>query len=209
MSQRVEKQQRRNRRTTLILSGLVVVMLGFGFALAPLYNLFCQITGTQSLAKRSDIGQVKPTSDEVDKNRWITVKFDTTVNPNLPWELDAETTKMRVHPGQIYEVNFHARNHSQHAVTGQAIPSVAPWQATPYFSKLECFCFYKQKLGGQEKTIMPLQFMVSTQLPDEINSLTLSYSFMRLKVRQTIDLKSKQPPMIAANPDQSLSGPIR
>ncbi|MEW8027561.1 MAG: cytochrome c oxidase assembly protein [Candidatus Thiodiazotropha sp.] len=202
MNQRVPDNQRKNRRTTLLLSGLVVAMFGFGFALVPLYNLFCQITGTQSLAQRSQIGLATPTSERVDQARWVTVKFDTTVNPNLPWEFVAETNKMRVHPGQTYEVNFHARNRSNSAVTGQAIPSVAPWQATPYFSKLECFCFNKQRLDGSQKTTMPLQFMVSTELPEEINSLTLSYSFMRLKDVDSDDQDSVLPPMIAATPDQ-------
>lgn len=205
MNQKVSDKQRNNRLTTILLSGLVVVMFGFGFALVPLYNLFCQITGTQSLAQRSEIGQVTPTSDQVDQTRWVTVKFDTTVNPNLPWEFVAETTKLRVHPGQTYEVKFLARNRSNSAVTGQAIPSVAPWQATPFFSKLECFCFNKQKLDGRQKTTMPLQFMVSAELPEEINSLTLSYSFMRLKEDKTDekdDQESALPPMIAANPDQ-------
>ncbi|WP_369163079.1 cytochrome c oxidase assembly protein [Candidatus Thiodiazotropha sp. LNASS1] len=202
MNQSVPDKHRKNRRTTLLLSGLVVAMFGFGFALVPLYNLFCQITGTQSLSQRSQIGLATPTSERVDQARWVTVKFDTTVNPNLPWEFVAETNKMRVHPGQTYEVNFHARNRSHSAVTGQAIPSVAPWQATPFFSKLECFCFNKQRLDGSEKTIMPLQFMVSTELPAEINSLTLSYSFMRLKEVDSNDRESALPPMIASTPDQ-------
>ncbi|MBT3012015.1 MAG: cytochrome c oxidase assembly protein [Candidatus Thiodiazotropha sp. (ex Lucina aurantia)] len=202
MNQRVPDKHRKNRRTTLLLSGLVVAMFGFGFALVPLYNLFCQITGTQSLSQRSQIGLATPTSERVDQARWVTVKFDTTVNPNLPWEFVAETNKMRVHPGQTYEVNFHARNRSHSAVTGQAIPSVAPWQATPFFSKLECFCFNKQRLDGSEKTIMPLQFMVSTELPAEINSLTLSYSFMRLKEADSDDRENALPPMIASAPDQ-------
>ncbi|MBW9264127.1 MAG: cytochrome c oxidase assembly protein [Candidatus Thiodiazotropha sp. (ex. Lucinisca nassula)] len=202
MNQSVADKHRKNRRTTLLLSGLVVAMFGFGFALVPLYNLFCQITGTQSLSQRSQIGLATPTSERVDQARWVTVKFDTTVNPNLPWEFVAETNKMRVHPGQTYEVNFHARNRSHSAVTGQAIPSVAPWQATPFFSKLECFCFNKQRLDGSEKTIMPLQFMVSTELPAEINSLTLSYSFMRLKEVDSKDRESALPPMIASTPDQ-------
>lgn len=202
MNQKESNNHRNNRRTTLLLSGLVVMMFGFGFALVPLYNLFCQITGTQSLAQRSEIGQVAATSDHVDQTRWVTVKFDTTVNPNLPWEFVAETTKMRVHPGQTYEVNFLARNRSNSTVTGQAIPSVAPWQATPFFSKLDCFCFNKQRLDGRQKTTMPLQFMVTEALPEEINSLTLSYSFMRLKEQPDENRAGVLPPMIAAEPDQ-------
>ncbi|MCU7797275.1 MAG: cytochrome c oxidase assembly protein [Candidatus Thiodiazotropha sp. (ex Myrtea spinifera)] len=199
MSKAVTENRSKNRRTTLLLSGVVVLMFGFGFAMVPLYNLFCQITGTQSLSQRSEIGRVVALSDGVDKSRWVTVKFDTTVHPNLPWAFNALTHKMRVHPGETYEVNFTAQNRSNETVTGQAIPSVAPWQATPYFSKMDCFCFNKQTLSGTEKADMPLRFMVSTDLPEEIHSLTLSYSFMRLKETETIDEKQGISKRIAVN----------
>ncbi|MDJ0807670.1 MAG: cytochrome c oxidase assembly protein [Gammaproteobacteria bacterium] len=188
--------QRKNRRTTLLLGGMVVLMFGFGFALVPLYNLFCQVTGTQSIALRAEMGRIPMTSTEVDEARLITVKFDTTVNPNLPWEFEAAKASMQVHPGQMYEVNFVANNRSSATVTGQAIPSVAPWQATPYFSKLECFCFNRQTLEGHEQTDMPLRFMVSPDLPAEIHSLTLSYSFMRLKAGQEPESPTAIPPAI-------------
>jgi cytochrome c oxidase assembly protein subunit 11 len=177
------KQSQRNRRTTLLLAGMVVVMFGFGFAMVPLYNLFCQVTGTQSLAQRGEIGRRVDAAyaEEVDERRWVTVKFDTTVHPDLPWEFSALTHNLRVHPGATYEVNFQARNRSNSQVTGQAIPSIAPWQATPYFSKMDCFCFNKQTLAGRQQADMPLRFRVANDLPEEIHSLTLSYSFMRLK----------------------------
>ena len=65
-------------------------------------------------------------------------------------------------------------------MTGQAIPSIAPWQATEFFSKLDCFCFNRQTLAGNESQEMPLRFMVSPDLPEDIKSLTLSYSFLKL-----------------------------
>ncbi|MBV2122982.1 MAG: cytochrome c oxidase assembly protein [Candidatus Thiodiazotropha sp. (ex Ctena orbiculata)] len=190
-------RENRNRRTTLLLSGLVVGMFGFGFALVPLYDLFCEVTGTQSLSQRkinpADLQVVK----QVESDRLVTVKFDATVNPNLPWDFQTTTRSMRVHPGKTYEVNFIARNRSGDAATGQAIPSVAPWQATPYFSKLECFCFNKQTLDGNQQTDMPLRFMVSPDLPADIQSLTLSYSFMRLKASKNKTDLSKLLPQIA------------
>ncbi|MES9851348.1 MAG: cytochrome c oxidase assembly protein [Candidatus Thiodiazotropha sp. L084R] len=189
--------QHKNRRTTLLLSGVVVFMFGFGFAMVPLYNLFCEVTGTQSLSQRSKIEQTNTLSDEVDSSRWVTVKFDATVNPNLPWEFEAVTRSLRVHPGETYEVNFLAHNRSGSSVTGQAIPSVVPWQATPYFSKLECFCFNKQTLTGNQLTEMPLRFMVSTDLPKDIHSLTLSYSFMRLKAQEEKPKQTHDLPNIA------------
>lgn len=181
MSDSAPENRSNNRRTVILLASLVVLMFGFGFAMVPLYSLFCQATGTQSVALRSEVDKVAYSEDEVDENRWVTVKFDTTVHPNLPWDFSAKANKIRVHPGEIYAVDFDAQNLSSETVTGQAIPSIAPWQATAYFTKLECFCFHKQTLTGTEKTVMPLRFMVSPDLPKEINSLTLSYSFMRLK----------------------------
>ena len=190
--------QRKNRRTTLLLGGMVALMFGFGFAMVPLYNLLCQVTGTQSIALRTEAGKSTAVSEGVDESRLVTVKFDTSVNPNLPWDFNAETRTMKVHPGQTYEVNFTAGNRSNSRVTGQAIPSVAPWQATPYFGKLECFCFTRQTLEGNERTDMPLRFMVSTDLPAEIKSLTLSYSFMRLKPGQEAEKEAQALPSIAA-----------
>jgi cytochrome c oxidase assembly protein subunit 11 len=191
-------RSRRNRRTSLLLTGLVAVMFGFGFAMVPLYNLFCQVTGTQSLSQRGEIGRMVDAgyAEEVDERRWVTVKFDTTVHPDLPWEFSALTHKLRVHPGVTYEVNFQARNRSNSQVTGQAIPSIAPWQATPHFSKMDCFCFNKQTLAGRQQADMPLRFRVAKDLPEEIHSLTLSYSFMRLKGGEPDD--NEAPPSIAS-----------
>lgn len=192
----------KTRRTTLLLSALVVGMFGFGFALVPLYDLFCEATGTQSLSQRSKIGQTDLTSGEVDIQRWVTVKFDTSVNPNLPWEFKAANHSIKVNPGKIYEVSFIARNRSGSSVTGQAIPSVAPWQATPYFSKLECFCFNKQTLSANQLTEMPLRFMIATNLPSDIHSLTLSYSFMRLKEPRNIPKQGSALPQIVMQADE-------
>lgn len=188
------QSQRTNKRTTLLLAGLVVLMFGFGFAMVPLYDLLCQVTGTQSIALRTEMGKRIIETESVDESRLITVKFDTSVNPNLPWDFSAGTRSLKVHPGKLYAVNFLANNRSSSSVTGQAIPSVAPWQATPYFSKLECFCFTRQTLEGNERVEMPLRFMVSPDLPAEIRSLTLSYSFMKLESGQKAEKVAQAPP---------------
>ena len=190
--------KRKNKRTSLLLGGMVVLMFGFGFAMVPLYNLLCQVTGTQSIALLTQTGNKQVVTENIDESRLVTVKFDTSVHPNLPWDFNAATRSMKVHPGKIYEVNFVANNRSSSTVTGQAIPSVAPWQATPYFSKLECFCFSRQTLAGNEQTDMPLRFMVSPDLPVEINSLALSYSFMKLKPGQEAEQEAPALPSIAA-----------
>jgi len=177
-----QQKARSTRRTTLFLSLLVFSMFGFGFALVPLYDLICQVTGVQSIAVRSRIQTVPKEASETDTTRWITVKFDTSIHPSLPWKFQVADTRMRVHPGSVYEINYLANNRSSGRTTGQAIPSVTPWQATPYFSKLECFCFKQQTLTGGESAIMPLRFMISPDLPADISSITLSYNLMKLKI---------------------------
>ena len=186
-------KQRRKRRTLLLLSGLAVGMFGFGFALVPLYGLLCQVTGIQSVEQRTAIGSTgsaQGTADSIsgaiDEDRWITVKFDATVHPALPWTLAPMERKVRVHPGETRRVMFIAENRSGHEITGQALPSIAPWQATDFFNKLECFCFTQQTLAGGEVKEMPLQFTVSQDLPKDIASLTLSYSVMRISETEPI-----------------------
>ncbi len=174
-------QSRKNRRTTLLLAGLVLGMFGFGFAMVPLYGFLCQITGTQSVEVRGDVGKTPAAGEAavaVDPDRRVTVKFDTNVHPELPWSFRVTDGRMEVQPGQMYEVMFEVTNRSSRDVVGQAIASVAPWQASGFFTKLECFCFQRQELGAGETREMPLRFQVMPQLPGDINSLTLSYIFM-------------------------------
>ncbi|WP_260292873.1 cytochrome c oxidase assembly protein [Sedimenticola hydrogenitrophicus] len=174
-----EAQARNKRRTVWLLSLLVLGMFGFGFALVPLYDLLCQVTGIQSVSLRSAGEAVaEPLPGRAD-SRLITIKFDTSVHPNLPWDFQPLERNLQVHPGKLYQVNFAARNRSSASVTGQAIPSVAPWQATAFLNKLECFCFNRQTLAGGASVEMPLRFMISPDLPPDIRSLTLSYSLMK------------------------------
>jgi cytochrome c oxidase assembly protein subunit 11 len=167
------------RRTVWLLSLLALGMFGFGFALVPLYDLLCQVTGIQSVSLRSAGEAVAEPLSSREDSRLITIKFDTSVHPNLPWDFQPLERQLQVHPGKLYQVNFAARNRSSASVTGQAIPSVAPWQATAFLNKLECFCFNRQTLAGGAAVEMPLRFMISPDLPPEIRSLTLSYSLMK------------------------------
>lgn len=181
MNEKSDSMQKK-RRTLWLLGGLAVGMFGFGFAMVPLYNLLCQVTGIQSVEQRATLGEQAAVSvpGEVDENRWVTVKFDATVHPDLPWEIVPLKRKLRVRPGELHLVQFVAENRSGREITGQAIPSVAPWQANGFFSKMECFCFSQQTLAGNERKEMPLRFSISPDLPPEIGSLTLSYSVMRI-----------------------------
>jgi cytochrome c oxidase assembly protein subunit 11 len=170
----------KNRRVLIGLVAITLGMFGFGFALVPLYGLLCELTGAPSVGQRITVGAqpgVAPSASATD--RWVTVKFDGTVHPELPWDFHPLVGVLQVRVGELNEVRFAAENRSSSRVTGQAIPSVVPWQATGFFTKLECFCFRQQTLEGGQGVEMPLKFMISPDLPQSIDSLTLSYSFMR------------------------------
>ena len=167
-------RSRRNRRSAWRLGLVVAAMFGFGYALVPLYDVFCEVTG---LGGRTGVVQAGTLPATVDESRLVTVSFDATVNSALPWELEPSQSEMRVHPGRLYETHYVARSLSGRATTGRAVPSVAPAVASKYFNKTQCFCFTSQHLEPGEERRMPVQFVVSEQLPERVEALTLSYIF--------------------------------
>ncbi len=161
-------------RTVRRLLLVVGLMFGFGFAMVPLYDVFCDITG---LNGKTEDRAADITGIEIDDSRTVTVEFIASVNQGLPWEFRPEVAKMQVHPGQPMVVNYYARNRASRTITGRAVPSVAPGQAARYFKKTECFCFTEQTFGPGEGRDMPVQFVVDPALPPEIEVVSLSYTF--------------------------------
>lgn len=172
MSRRTEFKHA-NRRTMRKLFVVVVAMFGFGYALVPLYDVFCEITGINGKTKRGTIQQAA----KVDTSRWITVEFTGHTDPSLAWEFRPLLNKMRVHPGQVVIAKYYARNTSGETSTGRAVPSVSPNRAAGHFRKIECFCFTEQTLKAGEQKEMPVQFYVDTDVPKEVDKITLSYAF--------------------------------
>jgi cytochrome c oxidase assembly protein subunit 11 len=169
------ERQQANRRVVKRLGISAVLMFGFGFAMVPLYDVFCDITGING--KTGRIEQEAALSQEVDEDRLVTVEFLAIVNSKLPWEFRPMIRRIKVHPGEVTEVNYFARNKTDKLIAGQAIPSLAPGLAAKYFNKTECFCFTRQTLQPGESKEMPLRFVVDPQLPEEIRTVSLSYTF--------------------------------
>jgi cytochrome c oxidase assembly protein subunit 11 len=161
--------------TTGKLAVFALAMFGFGYALVPLYDVLCDITGLNG--KTGEITAESVSELVVDYDRTVTVQFDTNVNSALPWTFKAVDKTLTVHPGEVTEAVFIAVNTSSSAITGQAVPSVAPAQASLFFNKTECFCFTKQTLVAHEQKEMVVRFVVETDLPKKISTLTLSYTF--------------------------------
>ncbi|MCZ6458317.1 MAG: cytochrome c oxidase assembly protein [Gammaproteobacteria bacterium] len=162
------------RRTALRLCLIALGMFGFGFALVPLYDLFCDITGLGGATG----GQYTydPAESRVDKSRLVKVNFLTNTNGRMPWKFWSEKGGIRVHPGALNAVKFYVTNTTSRRMVGQAVPSVVPLAAAEYFHKTECFCFSSQVLEPGETLEMPLRFIVDSQLPANVQSISLSYA---------------------------------
>ena len=155
-----------------------LVMFGFGFALIPLYDVFCDITGLNGKTGRVEAADID--ASLIDKSRTIEVRFLANTNTGLQWSFEPLVKKMEVHPGQIYEAMYRVRSTTAGKTTGQAVPSVSPGLAAEHFNKTECFCFTKQDLEGFETRDMPLRFIVGTDISEKIEQITLSYTFFRI-----------------------------
>ncbi len=161
------------RRTVIRTVAVLVGMFGFAFALVPLYDVFCQITGING---KVDATAQSIVHEEVDESRYINVQFITRGSPGLPWQMSVEMRQMSVHPGQMAEVDFTFTNNSPSESWGRAVPSVSPSTATTHLRKISCFCFQEQHLQGDERLTIPLVFQLSRDLPTDINTITLVYT---------------------------------
>jgi cytochrome c oxidase assembly protein subunit 11 len=167
------------RRNLGVLKIAAVVCAGaflFGFAMVPVYRIVCEHVLGIKLAEgaadqRALAGLVEDTS------RTVTVQFVASVNSKLPWAFAPEKTSVEVHPGKLTEAWFDAKNDGREAIVGNAVPSIAPSNASLYFTKTECFCFTEQVLKAGESRRMPVRFFVDPRLPREVRELTLSYTF--------------------------------
>lgn len=169
-------QEKANKKLAIKVLWVVVGSLLFAFALVPLYDVLCSITG---LNGKTDNSAATLAKAKVDNTRLVTIQFVSAVMPGLGWNFYPKQTSITLHPGQIETVIFMAKNTTSEVVAGQAVPSVTPGKASTHLKKIECFCFVKQSLNPGESKEMPLRFFISPELPDDIKELTLSYSFFK------------------------------
>jgi cytochrome c oxidase assembly protein subunit 11 len=167
-------QKNRHRSLALKLTLMALGAFAFGFALVPLYNVLCSLTGA---GDRSELTRASAGPVQVDETRRVTVEFIAQLPTVGSWEFKPEVRSMEVQPGRLYEAKFLAGNRTGHATWGQAIPDISPSMATPYFHKTECFCFTPQQFAVNEARDMPVRFFVDPTLPKHVDRITLSYTF--------------------------------
>jgi len=175
----VEERQQITKGFWIKLGLVPLCMFAFAFALVPLYETFCDITGLNGRTS-SNVYDGKAIGT-IDETRRITVDFLSATTPGFPVKFYPKVTQMEIIPGKIYTVDYYAENRSDETLIGQAVPSVAPGQAASHLKKLECFCFENQKFEPKKPVLMPVRFFVDSNLDKEIVNITLSYNFIKIK----------------------------
>lgn len=166
--------QSQNRSLTWKLLAFAAGSFVFGFALVPFYSVLCELTGS---GNSKDLARASVVTEHPDDTRTVTVDFLADVPAVGSWDFKPVVRSMKVHPGRLYETTFFAHNLTGRDTVAQAVPNIAPGKATPYFRKTECFCFTPQKFRKDEQRTMPVRFIVSPDLPQYVDRISLSYSF--------------------------------
>lgn len=156
---------------------IAVVMFGFAYALNPFYRQICEALGINVLTQKDGTVEFDKNT-QVDTTRDVTIEFDG--NAQGPWRFRPTVNSMKVHPGELTTVMYEVVNTQKREMNAQAIPSYAPQSATPYFLKVECFCFKQQTLKANEARQMPVVFYIDPKLPKDVKTITLSYTFFEV-----------------------------
>src|SRR6056300_1325777 len=162
----------KTKRLVVRLATAAVLMFGFGFALVPLYEVFCDITGLNG--KNFTQGPAAITA--VDRSRTVQVQFVTANPAEMPWEFRPTERTIRVFPGEDKVTAFYAKNPTPEWMVAQAVPSVSPAEAAQYLHKVNCFCFDRQPLDAGAEAEMPMVFFIDPKIPEHLDSITLSYT---------------------------------
>lgn len=159
---------------------LTIGMFGFAFALVPLYDVICDITGLngRTTTQAALLEEISPAVTPQDRH--VRIEFLAKAARGMPWEFRPLESEMTVRVGEMNLATFYVRNRANSAITGQAVPSVAPGQAALYLKKVECFCFEQQELAAGAEMEMNVSFFVDAELPTDISQLTLSYTMFKL-----------------------------
>jgi cytochrome c oxidase assembly protein subunit 11 len=164
-----------NKRLIGKLLVVTVAMFAFGvFGMPPLYDRFCELTGIGQAGV--PVAEVAPAMTS-DTDRAVRVRFDATTNSGLPWLFEPVLGAMDVQVGMPNEANYRVENLQEQVVYGRAVYNVSPPEAALYFVKIECFCFISQSLSAGEQKDMPVRFYIDPDLPEDIEEVTLSYTF--------------------------------
>lgn len=148
-------------------------MFAFGFALVPLYDIFCEVTGIRTPIEAADANSIV---EQPALSRTIRLEMLANTNGGAPWDFTPLQDSAKVDTGRMQDVSYVAHNISGRAITGVATPDVRPAEAGKYFRKVECFCFDEQEFAADEERKLLVRFYIEPDLPAHIDTITLAYT---------------------------------
>ena len=174
-----------SKKTIRTLCFAVLGMFTFSFALVPLYNVFCEVTG---LNGKIELRATNDTNIEIENGRDVSIQFVSHNNEQMPWTFEPSEDSIKIKTGKYHTATFYVKNPTNRTMIAQAIPSVAPSNAASHLKKLECFCFEEQELAPGEDALLPVRLIFDDKLPSAINSVVLSYTIFDVTDYDGIEL---------------------
>lgn len=167
------------QRTVLQTVGVVFLMGSLAWASVPFYDWFCRVTGFGGATNVAETG-----SDMI-LDQTITVRFDASLERDMPWTFRPEVREMEIRIGETGLAFYEAHNPLDVPIAGQAAYNVTPYEAGAFFDKIACFCFTEQVLQPGETVMMPVSFFVDPAIVDDregqyVHTITLSYTFYEI-----------------------------
>ena len=167
------------QRTVVQTVSVVFLMGGLAWASVPFYDWFCRVTGFGGATNVAEVGS------DVILEQTIKVRFDASLERDMPWTFKPEVREMEIRIGETGLAFYEAHNPLDVPIAGQAAYNVTPYEAGVFFDKIECFCFTEQVLMPGETVMMPVSFFVDPAIVDDregkhVHTITLSYTFYQI-----------------------------
>jgi cytochrome c oxidase assembly protein subunit 11 len=174
-----------SKKTIRTLCFAVLGMFTFSFALVPLYDVFCEVTG---LNGKIELRATNNTNIEIDDGRDVSIQFVSHNNEEMPWTFEPSEDSIKIKTGKYHTATFYVKNPTNRTMIAQAIPSVAPSNAASHLKNLECFCFEQQELAPGQDALLRVRLIFDDKLPSSINSVVLSYTIFDVTDYDDIEL---------------------
>lgn len=186
------------KRTLLQTISVVVFMGALSWASVPFYDWFCRVTGF------GGVTNIAESASETILDQTITVRFDASVERDMPWTFKPAQREMELRIGETAMAYYEAHNPLDVPVAGSASYNVTPYEAGAFFDKIHCFCFEEQILMPGETVLMPVNFFVDPAIVDDregqyVHTITLGYTFYQIDLPEEdmqayLNLREASPP---------------
>ena len=179
-----------NKKVIFLITFVGMLMLSLSYAAVPLYDIFCRVTGfggTTQIASSAPGSTGHPN---------INIRFESNITDSLNWDFYSKTKTIKIPMGEEKTIYYFAKNLSDEPIVGTATFNVTPAKAGQYFMKIDCFCFVEQLLNPGESMNMPVTFFIDPDLykdenVQEVNEITLSYTFMKSMDQSKVEEQGK------------------